>query len=85
MLDIHIEDFIKDPKTSVTRLCSVLHVPCPQDYIESCYKKSYKNVIRTRDRIEWDPNIIKYISKHMTNYSFFQGYSFQNDSYTPSN
>ena len=85
VLDIHIEDFIQDPKTAVTRLCSVLDVPCPQDYIESCYKKSYKNVVRTRDRIEWNLDVMKYISQQINKYSFFQGYSFQNDYYTPSN
>ena len=85
VLEIHIEDFIKDPKASVTRLCSVLDVPCPQDYIESCYKKSYKNVVRTRDRIDWNPDVMKYISQQMNKYSFFQGYSYQNDYYTTNN
>ena len=85
VLDIHIEEFIKDTKTSINKLCSGLDIPCSQEYIESCYEKSYKNVVRTRDRIEWNPDVIEYISEQMTNYSFFQGYTFQNDYYTPSN
>ena len=81
VVEIHSEDFIRDPKTMLTTLCSGLGVPCFDDYVEECCQNTYGAVSRTRDKIKWDTTVLEYISKEMTKFSFFQGYTFQDDYY----
>ena len=82
MVEIHSEDYIKDPRTSLRKLCSDLGITCAGNYIEQCYKKTYRKVSRSRDDIEWDPAVLQYISKEMTKFAFFHGYTFEDDYYT---
>ena len=79
VVEIHIEDYIKDPRSCVLKICSALEVPCPQDYVEECYQKAYRNVSRSRDLIEWEPGILHRIQERMKNFSFFHGYTFEDD------
>ena len=79
LLEIHIEDYIKSPNTSLAKICSGFGVPCPKNYMEECYKKTYTTVARSRDNIEWDPAVLEFISEEMKKYPFFQGYTFEND------
>ena len=79
VVEIHIEDYIKDPRSCVLKICSALEVPCPQDYVEECYQKAYKNVSRSRDLIEWEPTVLRGIQERMKEFSFFRGYTFDDD------
>ncbi len=73
MVEIHIEDYIKDPRRCVLEICNALEVPCPQDYVEECYQKAYRNVSRSRDLIEWEPVILRRIQERMKEFPFFRG------------
>ena len=79
VFEIHIEDYIKDPRSCVVEICNALEVPCPQDYVEECYQKAYRNVSRSRDLIEWEPVILQRIQERMKEFPFFQGYTFEDD------
>ena len=79
VVEIHIEDYIKDPRSCVLEICNALEVPCPQDYVEECYQKAYRNVSRSRDVIEWEPAILHRIQERMKEFPFFHGYTFEDD------
>ena len=79
VVEIHIEDYIKDPRRCVLEICNALEVPCPQDYVEGCYQKAYRNVSRSRDLIEWEPAILHIIQERMKEFPFFRGYTFEDD------
>ena len=79
VVEIHIEDYIKDPRSCVLKICSALEVPCPQDYVEECYQKAYRNVSRSRDLIEWEPVILHRVQEGMKEFPFFRGYTFEDD------
>ena len=79
VVEIHIEDYIKDPKSCVLEICNALEVQCPQDYVEECYQKAYRNVSRSRDLIEWEPATLHIIQERMKEFSFFRGYTFEDD------
>ena len=79
VFEIHIEDYIKDPRRCVLEICNALEVPCPQDYVEECYQKAYRNVSRSRDLIEWEPVILRRIQERMKEFPFFHGYTFEDD------
>ena len=81
VVEIHSEDYIKDPWMSLSKLCSGLGVACSENYIEQCYKKAYRKVSRSRDYIEWDPTVLEYIRETMTKFPFFHGYTFEDDYY----
>ena len=82
VIEIHIEDYIRDPKGSIQQMCKVLGLPCPQDYIHECQGKAYKTVSRSRDLIEWTDSPVSLISmvrKSIARFSFFHGYTFEDD------
>ena len=82
VIEIHIEDYIRDPKSSIRQMCKALGLPCPQDYIQECHDKAYKSVSRSRDLIEWTDSPVSLISmvrKCTAQFSFFHGYTFKDD------
>ena len=77
VVEIHIEDYIKDPKSAVLKICNGLGLPCPEDYVQECYNKAYRSVSRSRDLIEWEPEVINSIQENMKKLHFFHGYTFE--------
>ena len=77
VVEIHIEDYIKDPKTAILKICNGLGLPCPEDYVQECYNKAYRSVSRSRDLIEWEPEVIDSIQENMKKLHFFHGYTFE--------
>ena len=77
VVEIHIEDYIKDPKSAVRKICNGLGLPCPADYVQECYNKAYGSVSRTRDLIEWEPEVIESIQTNMMKIPFFHGYTLE--------
>ena len=78
-VEVHIEDFIDNPSKIIVELCHSLGVDCPQEYVEECTAKAYRNVSRTRDVISWSPSVLSFIDQKMTEYPFFEGYTFKDD------
>ena len=79
VVEVHIEDFIDNPSKVIVELCHSLGVDCPQEYVEECTAKAYKNVSRSRDLISWSPSVLSFIDQKMTEYPFFEGYTFKYD------
>ena len=77
VVEIHIEDYIRDPKSAVLKICNGLGLPCPEDYVQECYNKAYRSVSRSRDLIEWEPEVINSIQENMKKLHFFHGYTFE--------
>ena len=77
VLEVHSEDLIKDPKYTVQRLCDFLELECSDDYIQKCSEKAFTAVSRTRDLINWPPELKTMIEQEKEKYPFFQGYSFE--------
>lgn len=74
--EIHHEDFVRDPKTSVRHICAVLDLQCSTEYVDRCYEKAYRVISKSRYSMEWDPVVKKRIEEEMNKYSFFSMYSF---------
>ena len=79
VVEVHIEDFIDNPSKIIVELCHSLGVDCPQEYVEECTAKAYRNVSRSRDVISWSPSVLSFIDQKMTEYPFFEGYTFKDD------
>ena len=76
VVEIHAEDLVADPRKTVRGICSTLNLPCPEQYVEACYEKTYRNASKSRYNMEWSPNMLQYIESNMKNYSFFSRYLF---------
>ena len=76
VVEVHSEDFVADPRKIVRDICSTLSLPCPEEYVEACYEKAYKNSSKSRYHMEWSPDMLQYVANNMKNYSFFSRYTF---------
>ena len=76
VVEIHSEDFVADTRKTVRSICSTLDLPCPEEYVEACYEKAFKNVSKSRYNMEWSPDMLQYVENNMKNYSFFSRYTF---------
>ena len=81
VIEVHNEDLIRYPRKQLQRLCSFLDVHCSEDYLRTCESKIFPEVSRTRDKIVWQPDVKADVQKRMQHYSFFRGYTFQDDFY----
>ena len=76
VVEIHSEDFVADTHKTVRGICSTLDLPCPEEYVEACYEKAYRNISKSRYNMEWSPDMLQYVTNNMKNYSFFSRYTF---------
>lgn len=83
ILEVHNEDLVKDPQREIKRMCEFLGVKCPEDYLRKCESKSYRNVSRTRDKVFWPQHLRRRVEERIDMYSFFKGYTFEEDYYNP--
>ena len=80
ILDVHIEDHIRDPKGTMQRICDFLDVECSKEYLQDCYDKTFKSVSRTRDLVTWTEEALKLVENELIKpFPFFQRYSFESD------
>ena len=83
ILEIHNEDMVKDPRKEILRMCEFLEVDCPDSYLQACESKAYRNVSRTRDLVYWSAEMRAQVEANTNKYSFFRGYTFEDDYYSP--
>lgn len=77
VLEIHQEDYIRSPRHHVLMICTALDLPCPEEFIDDCEKKTYREVTRSRDILFWPPAVKQRIEDGLKNYPFFSSYSFE--------
>lgn len=76
VFDIFHEDFVANPRQNVEILCSILHIPCPEEFVNACVEKVYKDITRSRDILVWPPALRTKIENGIKNYPFLSRYSF---------
>lgn len=84
LLEVHNEDMVQNPRRELLRMCEFLEVECPESYLQACESKAYKQVSRTRDIVYWPAELRAQVEANMKEYSFFRGYTFEDDYYNPS-
>jgi hypothetical protein len=79
LIQIHSEDFIRDPTAIMTEICSFLQLTCTKDYLTQCADKTFKSTSKSREMIEWDPVIKAQVENSIREIPFFRRYSFDSD------
>ena len=81
VLEIHSEDFVKQPQGIMKRICDFLGVECSPWYLQMCQDKVFSSVSRTRDKVEWTQEQIARVQTVMNTFPYFKGYNFLRDNY----
>ena len=76
VLDIRHEDFIKEPKTELTKLCLWLGVEPSSNYLDDCATIVFESPHKKRHKIQWNESLKQQIEHKMDSFPFFAGYSF---------
>ena len=79
LIQIHSEEFIRDPTRVMSQLCSFLDLTCTDDYLKLCAEKTFKSTSKSRELIEWGPAIKAQVEKSIQDIPFFRRYSFHSD------
>lgn len=78
VLDIRHEDFIKEPKTELSKLCLWLGVEPTSSYLDDCASVVFESPHQKRHKIQWNESLKQQIANKMRSFPFFTGYTFDN-------
>ncbi|MGQ0743194.1 MAG: sulfotransferase [Acidimicrobiales bacterium] len=74
--DLRHEDVIGDCAAALSKLCGFLGVPAPDDYLADCTNVIYSSPNRSRNQVEWPPEVAESVASRMAQYEFLAGYRF---------
>lgn len=73
VLDCYLDDFIRRPRSELSRLLGALGVnEVPPDYLDACQKVVFDAPSRSRDRVTWEPGLRRWIDERMAAIPFLQ-------------
>ena len=75
---IRNEDFIANPSKMMEGVCDFLGVDKIPSYIEDCISAVYRIPSKSRERLNWGPQIKAQVATLIEEYEFFDGYSWDN-------
>ena len=78
-LEIHNADHVKDPKATLQQICDFLDVECPEDYLQECDDKTFKQLSKTRELVVWNPEAHALVKAIIKKFPFFHRYSIGED------
>ena len=79
VLDIHNCDLVADPRGTLTKIFNFLEVNTTEHYLDVCAEKVFKSVSRSRDLMEWPPELREMVETKMKEYEMLSRYSFTSD------
>lgn len=79
VLDVHHVDLVRNPRDTLSMICRFLNLPCPEDYLDACVKKTYAKPSKTRLLVSWPQKIVDEVYQLSKPYRFLWRYSFSGD------
>ena len=77
LMDFSHEDFIKDPKTALVKLCQFIGLEPEAKFLEDCSAIVNPTPSRTRHFIDWNSAVYTRVNRLIHDYSFLKAYSFE--------
>jgi len=77
LIDTRHESFIQNPAHSLKRLCDFLGIDTTEGYLNDCANIIFQSPHKTRCNVPWTPELIKEVGARMKEFSFLDGYSFE--------
>jgi len=75
--EIKLESFIADSHGQLTKLCAFLGVDASEDYLRDCSSIVFSSPHKTRETVDWSPDLIELVQGTIVKYSFMTGYSYE--------
>ena len=79
VLEVHNCDLVSNPKGTLSRIFQFIEVDTSEEFLDVCAEKVFKSVSRSRDTIEWSPQLIEMVETNMEQYEMFSRYNFTSD------
>ena len=77
VIDIPSMKLVKQPSDVLRKICAFLEITCSEDYIQDCASTVDPIPSITRDYVEWTERQKKRVYDQMKQFSFFDGYSYE--------
>lgn len=77
MFSMKQEDFIADPVTHLQHLCRFLGVEAHEQYIDACTRILYTSPSKSRQHVQWSPDLIDAVRQQSARFDFLDGYTYQ--------
>jgi hypothetical protein len=79
IIDIRLEEFIKNPESGLISLCRFLGVPANDDYIHDAAGIVFASPNKSRLSVEWPDNLKQLVVDRASHFPFLSGYNFDAD------
>jgi hypothetical protein len=77
-LDLWHEDFIDNPESELSKICSFLSLPVYDGYLDDCASIVYDSPHQIRHKILWDQELKESTQKRMSKSDFLRRYTWDN-------
>jgi Sulfotransferase family len=77
VIDVQHEEFVRDPKGTLTRLCGFLGVEACESYLDDCASIVNPGNSRRRDSVTWTKDERHRVQEIIDQYTFLSGYTFE--------
>lgn len=77
VFELRQEDFIKDPKTQLSKLCLWLGVESSSNYLDACASVVFESPNKSRHKVEWNEALKQQVQTKIDTFPFLEGYTFE--------
>lgn len=77
ILDLRHEDLVADPQSRLQALCQFLGLEPDAGYLQACASIVFRAPHRTRESVEWTPDLLARAEREFSELPFLAGYSFE--------
>ena len=75
--EVHVLDMITNPKQTMRKLCSYLHLDCSEKYLHMCAQIAYPAESKSRELVEWNEENIRIVAQKILRFTSLSHYTFQ--------
>lgn len=75
--DLKHEDLINNPQNTLKDLCGFVGLSADPSYYSDCASIIFKSSHKTRQDVEWSPELIASVKQQMSRFPFLSGYTYE--------
>jgi Sulfotransferase family len=77
LLTMRHEDLIADPRAQLADACRFVGIDASPEYLDACAGILFSNPSRTRESVDWPPELVDRVARDIERFDFLAGYSFE--------
>lgn len=79
LLSVKHETFVTHPQATLSKMCQFLGIDAPQDYLDACAGILYRSPAKSRNKVQWSPDLIRTVQHKIDHFDFLHGYGYEED------